>query len=80
MTATATAEAMRLWGPLGPWRDHSSWARSVVWSCGRPGYAGPFIALAHDAAYRRTVASERAAAFAALGIGHPAASIVVSAT
>ena len=53
---TATADALRIWGPLGPWRDHSSWARSVVWSCGRPGYVPLF--REGESEYRRAYLEE----------------------
>lgn len=53
---TATVDALRIWGPLGPWRDHTWWARSVRWSCGRPGYTPLFD---WDEAYRDAVALGR---------------------
>jgi len=34
-----------LWGQMNLPRDHSDWARSVRWSCGRPGWTFDPVSL-----------------------------------
>lgn len=60
-----------------PVADHSAWARSVRWSCGRPGWK-PTFEVEWGEAYRATIRAERARAFVALGINHPAGFLTVS--
>lgn len=49
-------------------RDHSSWARSVRWSCGRPGYEPMFD---WQESYQRSLYAEYARARAEMQILNP---------
>jgi hypothetical protein len=75
-----------LWGDLNLPRDHSGWARSVRWSCGRPGAR---VELNLDwfgewfAEYAATMrATERASvwSWAALAVTPPASFVKITAT
>jgi hypothetical protein len=63
MYRTTVAERVE----LGLMVDHSAWAKSVVWSCGRPGFKPMFD---WDEIFRRDVAFERMRAYVGLGIDH----------
>lgn len=47
------------------WCDHSWWAKSVRWSCGRPGWVPLFD---HEAAYGDAIRAEYARAWTAAQI------------
>jgi hypothetical protein len=50
MYRTTVAERVE----LGLIFDHSDWAKSVVWSCGRPGFVPPGALFDHTAMDRST--------------------------
>lgn len=52
-----------MWADVSLPRDHSWWARSVRWSCGRPGYTTSQLRFDAEQSYRRTLAAEVAYAF-----------------
>lgn len=54
---------------LPTFHDHSRWARSVRWSCGRPGYRPMFD---HEKAYRDAIREEYARARIGAQILRPA--------
>lgn len=53
---------------LPTFHDHSWWARSVRWSCGRPGYRPMFD---HETAYRAAIREQYALARVRAGILDP---------
>ena len=57
---------------LGLIFDHSGWARSVRWSCGRPGFVWPSGPLFdHEAAAQRTMRELRMGAYVGLSVTEP---------
>jgi hypothetical protein len=76
MYRTTVAERVE----LGLIMDHSGWARSVRWSCGRPGFtAGISLGLDYAELVARARLQARMAAYVGLGIVQPRADFRVTA-
>ena len=57
--------------------DHSAWAKSVRWSCGRPGYRPTIHVLDRDELAARVARDVRMAAYVSLGINQPSSRVVI---
>lgn len=53
-----------LWSDMNLPADHSRWAKSVRWSCGRPGFHMPDVRLWLEDGYQRSMVQDLVAQWA----------------